>query len=141
MLGKDFVPHARIDSVLSSRDQRVIVNARDDAGRTQAFDAQCDDAAEDLRAEIERRHAAWAAKDARNAETTRVEMDHADFAGLRVAAVPRAELVRTLHDGSAPREERVRVAEVLAAHAPEEVAQLSDETADDALREALARRV
>jgi len=49
--------------------------------------------------------------------------------------------VRTLRDGTAPLGERVRVAEVLATHAPEEVELLAEETADDELRAALARKL
>ncbi|MDB4946392.1 MAG: hypothetical protein JWP97_5926 [Labilithrix sp.] len=52
----------------------------------------------------------------------------------RVAAVPTDELLATLRDGRAPREERVRVAEILRATAPAEIERVAEETADEELR-------
>jgi len=141
-IGPDFVPHARIEAVLSSLDTHVIVRARGADGRTQAFDARCAEATPEVCEEIERRRAAWLADTAtRELAGPRAEDTEEHAAGMREAAVPRAELVRTLRDGTAPLDERVRVAEVLATHAPEEVELLAEETADDELRAALARKL
>lgn len=57
----------------------------------------------------------------------------------RIADVP-PDLVATLRDGAASRDERVRVAEVLRVAAPAEVDRLAEETADDELAERLSRR-
>ena len=57
----------------------------------------------------------------------------------RVAAVPAEELIGTLRDGTVPREERVRVADILRSAAPEEVRRLAEETADEELASFLGR--
>jgi len=76
--------------------------------------------------------------------TTGTEVDGDDLrvrreVHARVAAIPAEELLGTLRDGSIPREERVRVAEVLRNAAPAEIRRLAEETADDDLRELLIR--
>ena len=57
----------------------------------------------------------------------------------RDAAVPVGDLVRTLRDPGAAREERVRVAELLRVHAPEEVDRFAEETADAELEAEIGR--
>jgi hypothetical protein len=56
----------------------------------------------------------------------------------RDAAVPVADLVWTMRDPGAGREERVRVAEMLRVHAPDEVDRFAEETADAELEAELA---
>ncbi len=97
------------------------------------------DALELMMREVGRRRAlAEAAKSGNGATAVRERVAHEP--SMRDNAPPIDDLVRVLHDGSAPREERVRVAELLRVHAPEEVERAALETADDEFEDQIALR-
>lgn len=123
--GHGFVPYAAIEDTRVQSDDVCVTWA----GRMERFTVG--GTAGVIVSELERRRALPVAPAPSPASEVAV---HA-----RIADVP-PDLVATLRDGAAPREERVRVAEVLRIAAPAEVDRLLEETADEELAARLRRR-